>query len=315
MTTPNDTDAPIAGGGLPPRWWRVGGTVREDVRTAVAIHERFARETAAALSRVTRSEVEVAVSASEWMSFGEYLGCVPDPAVLAQVELPGSPAGMLVGLDTGTGLRVIDRLLGGSGAPAPPRGPTELELDLITDVLGTTVGAVGEVFGPTLTSPPQLSRVSTQPQLLRMVALTEPALVLTYRVSLALTPPAEGLLSLCYPAGAMGVLLGEVGRPADAPTAPPVVPGDPALRELVSDVEMDLVARLQPSSVAAEDLRRLRVGDVLILDHRRDHTIDLSIGDAVVLDGALGRHGRTIAVQVLQWRVSPPNAVIKEFSP
>lgn len=310
MTESNDAIEPGTGDDTPPRWWRGGAAAREDVRTAVAIHERFARETAAALGRVARSEVQVAVATSEWMTFGEYLLGIPEPITIAQVELPGADDGMLMGIETGIGLRLIDRLLGGSGAPAPQRGPTELELSLLGELLATMVAAVADVFGVTLTGAPQISRLTTQPQLLRPVPSTESTMVLNYRLTVDLSPPAVGLVSLCYPTEAVGLLLAEAGRWA---AAQPTVPPDPVLRHLVEDVEMDLVARLQPSSVPAEDLRRLSVGDVLILDHRRDDAINLSIRDAVVLDGALGRSGRAVAVQVQRWRVAA-NALIKELS-
>jgi len=310
MTAPNDANEPGMGDATPPRWWRGGAAAREDVRTAVAIHERFAREIAAALGRVARSDVHVTIAKSEWMTFGEYLAGIPDPITIAQVELPGADDGMLLGIETGIGLQVIDRLLGGSGGPPPQRGPTELELGLLGELLSTMVAAVTDVFGATLTGAPQITRLTTQPQLLRPVPPTESTMVLNYRLTVDVSSPAEGLVSLCYPTEAVGLLLAEAGRWA---AAQPTVPPDPVLRHLVEDVEMDLVASLQPSSVPADDLRRLRVGDVLILDHRRDDVINLSIGDAVVLDGALGRHGRSVAVQVNGWRVAR-NALIKELS-
>jgi flagellar motor switch protein FliM len=303
MSEHNDVVEPSGtGDSVPPRWWRGGAAAREDVRTAVAIHERFAREIAAALGRVARTEVQVTIAKSEWMTFGEYLAGITGPITIAQVELPGANDGMLMGLETGIGLQLIDRQLGGGGGPAPRRGPTELELSLISEMLTTMVSMVADVFGVTLSGPPQISRLTTQPQLLRPVPSTESTMVLNYRLTLDLSAPAEGLVSMCYPTEAVGLLLAEAGRWA---AAQPTVPPDPSLRDLVQDVEMDLVARLQPSLVPANDLRRLGIGDVLILDHRRDDAINVSIGDATVLDGALGRHGRSVAVQVLRWRVAP----------
>src|SRR5690606_18153976 len=108
---------------------------REDVRTAVALHERFAREIAVTLGRFARTEVQVDVATSEWMTFGEYLAGIPEAITISQVELPGADDGMLLGIETGVGMQIIDRLLGGGGGAAPQRGPTPLELDLLRDVL------------------------------------------------------------------------------------------------------------------------------------------------------------------------------------
>jgi flagellar motor switch protein FliM len=290
-----------------PRWWRVGGAVREDVRTAAAIHERFARETAATLSRVARCEVLTELVASEWLSFSEYQTSFAAPATLARVELPGAPGGMIVSLDIDIGVRMLDRLLGGRGGPPPARLPTEFELELLGDVLSVVVGAVGEIFGSALSSGPQMSQLSVQPQLLRLVPPTESVMVLTYTVQTDIAPADDGLLTLCYSSGAVSALLAEVEQ---AKRSHPTVPGDPVMRELIGDVEIDLAARLQPSLVSAEDLRRLSIGDVLTLDHRRDHAIALCINDDVVLDGALGRRGRLVAVQVQQWRTTPAKTTI-----
>ncbi|HSK97481.1 MAG TPA: FliM/FliN family flagellar motor switch protein [Euzebyales bacterium] len=302
---------PLTGASPTLRWWRVSGNLREDVRTVLAVHERFARETEVALGRITRSEAVANVASSEWMSFGEYVRSLGSPVVLAQVDLPGAETGMMIGLDAAIGLRIIDRLLGGSGGPAPERGPTELELDLLGDVLSAPIGAVGETLAAALTEPPQLGHLTTQSQLVRMVPLTEPVLVLAYRIGFNLAEPAEGTLSLCYPGAIVEMLLEAAGQLGDAGGEGPS--GHPALRALVEELQVDLAARLQPSAVRADDLRQLRVGDVLILDHRRGDAIDLAIGDAVVLDGALGRRGRSVAVQVQGWRVAP-NALIKELT-
>jgi flagellar motor switch protein FliM len=310
MTTLTDVDDPTPRRSVSPRWWRVGAAVREDVRTVVALHERFARETEAALSRVARCELGVQIVSSEWMSFGEYLACLTGPATLARLELPGAPTGMLVQLDTAIGLRLLDRLLGGSGAPPPERPPTELEVELLGDVLTAAASAVGEVLTPVLTSAPQLSQLTTQPTLLRLVGVTEPALILTYQIRAELSSPADGLLTLCYPSSTVEMLLGELGESAASPRAQPAPPPDPRLRDLVGEVDVVLRARLQPSLVSADDLRRLAVGDVLTLDHRRDQPIAVSIGDTPVLEGALGRRGRAVAIQIVQWRVAP-DAVIK----
>jgi flagellar motor switch protein FliM len=311
MTTPSDADDPTTGGAMSPQWRRVGGAVREDVRTTAAIHDRFARETAASLSRVARCEVTVELAASEWLSFSEYLTSFANPVTVARVELPGAPVGMIMALDIGIGVCMLDRLLGGRGGPPPERLPTEFELELLGDVLSIVVAGVRDVFGSALTSAPQMAQLSVQPESLRLVPPTESVMVLTYRVHADVAPSGDGMLSLCYSSAAVSLLLAEGEQ---ARRAHPTVPGDRVMRGLIGDVEVDLMARLQPSLVSAEDLRRLAVGDVLTLDHRRDHTIALCIDDEVVLDGALGRRGRAMAVQVLRWHMAPLAGVMTELS-
>lgn len=292
------------------RWWRGGGPVQDDVRHA---HTAFEREAAARLRRIMRAEVQLSLAGAEWISFGEWLSSHAAPVVFALVELPGT-VGMSLAVDMAFGLCAVDRLLGGVGGQVPERELTELEFELVGDVLSAPVSTLTEVFGSLLTSPPQLSLVTTQPRMLRAIPAADMMLVLTYDVATDITADHQGTLSLCYPEDVVTPMLERVqAAPAVAGSAD--LAGDPALVDLMGDIEVDLIARLRPSRFAADDLRRLRIGDVLSLDHRRDDAIELSVSDAIAMAASLGRCGPNLAVRVERWTTPAVGTLAKEFAP
>ncbi len=301
MTTP-DTEEPTKVE-QPARWWEATSSSGGAVDLVVATHQRFAREAGVQLGQLVRAGVDVDLCDVGWVSFGSVLDVTDAPAIFVEVDLPGAPTAMLFRFDAGLVLHMIDRILGGSGAPAAVRVPTELEVELAGDIAAGPVGAVGHALTGLVTGPPRISRANVDPRLVRLVAPRERMLVLRYGVTIDLPTPVEGTVQLCYPEATAAALVAHVGEPSDDARATTPAAVNPVVRGLVGDVEVDMVARLRPSQVAADDLRRLRTGDVLTLDHRRDDAVELAIGDLVLLHGALGRRRRNVAVQVRGWLV------------
>lgn len=312
MTTADTTDATVDDGPSPhaadppaattdgsdePRWWRIAGAVRDDIRLA---HAAFARATAARLRRTVRAEVELTLTGAEWVTGGEWLASADRPVALAWVELPGFATGMILRLDAAFALSALDRVLGGTGTSVSDREPSELDLSLLQEVFAAPAGAIDLVFGGDLAAAPRLALVVTRPKLLRLPAPTEPMMVLTYAVATDVEGGPEGTLCLGYPEDVVTHVLAQIDTAPLAAERP--LAGDPALPRLVNDMEVGVVARLASSRFSVAALRTLRIGDVVSLDHRRDQPIEVAVGHLGLLDAALGRHGGNVAVRISGWR-------------
>lgn len=92
-----------------------------------AVHRRFARFASESLSTLVRTASRVRLAAVDRPSCDE-LRARWAPAALASVALDPLPGAALLAVDRGLAFLLIDRLLGGRGAPVvPERGLSEIE--------------------------------------------------------------------------------------------------------------------------------------------------------------------------------------------
>jgi flagellar motor switch protein FliM len=280
---------------------------REHVRSLAVAHEVFVRRFASQLNSALRTVVQMEPVSVEQMSYDDYIRSMPNPTVLTTISLAPLPAAVVLEMNVQLALVLVDRMLGGQGVPVAPRRPTEVETHLLQELIATGLGAFAETLKPLAEVEPRIGDVDYNPQLVQVVAPSEVVLLLTYRVTMAQGARSQGLLTICYPYSTLGPALGQLSNnlwldhslPAGLPaTAAP-------LRDEVPAVPVTLSVEGDPVSVRARDLAALRPGDVLRLDHPVDQPLRGTVGGAEIVAGHLGRRGRRLAFQIVEWRARP----------
>ena len=284
---------------------------REHVRSLAVAHEVFVRRFASGLNSSLRTVVQMEPISVEQMSYDDYIRSMPNPTVLATLTLAPLPAAIVVEMDVQLALVLVDRMLGGQGLPVAPRRPTEVETYLLHELVGTGLPAFEETLKPLADVVPQVSDVDYNPQLVQIVPPSEVILLLTYRVTIAQGARSEGLLSICYPYSTLGPALNQLASnlwldPNGPTTADEAV--EP-LREELPEMPVRLSVEAEPIRIPTRDVAGLAVGDVLRLGHPVDQPLVGRVGGAEILAGHLGRRGRRLALQVTEWRATPPRMV------
>lgn len=282
-------------------WRRPSKFGRDHVRALENAHDVFARRVSSSLGSTLRALVQVESVGIDQLTYDDYVRSLPNPNVLAVLGLPPLAGPAVLEMNVGFALQLVDRMLGGRGLPVDLRRPTDLELPLIRDLVMVGVRALGEALGPILDVTPELGLLETNPQMVQVTAPSDMVLLLSFRLTIAQGELTEGLLTLAYPSSTLvpaldrltsaGGLAGEVAAARDAA----------ALRRMtstISEVTVELSARLEESAVRAADLLSLNVGDVLRLDHRVGQPAVLHVGGARVFEGHVGRRGRRLGIQI-----------------
>jgi flagellar motor switch protein FliM len=280
---------------------------REHVRVLEVAHETFARRFASGLGGALRGLVQLEPIAIDQLSYNDYIRSMPNPNVLAVVDLPPLPGAAVLEMNVQLALQLVDRLLGGRGVPVELRRPTEVEAFLLRDVMQIGVNAVGETLAPLLEAQPHLGTVEFNPQLVQVAAPSDMVLLLTFRLSVSQGAQTEGLVTLCYPSSTLAPVLDRlVTQLAPGAAGDGEGPDLAALELLTShlrETTTEIAARLAPTTLTAGELAALTVGDVIRFEHRADEPVRACVGDTTLLDGHLGRRGRRLALQVRQWHV------------
>lgn len=280
---------------------------REHVRSLAVAHEVFVRRFASGLNSALRTVVQLEPLSVEQMSYDDYIRSMPNPTLLTTISLAPLPAAAVLEMNVQLALVLVDRMLGGQGVPVPPRRPTEVETHLLHELVANGLGAFAETLKPLADVTPAIGDVDYNPQLVQVVAPSEVVLLLTYRVAIAQGTRSEGLLTICYPYSTLGPALANLSSNLWLDRSLPAGPEATVepLREDLPSVPVRLSVQVDPVSVPAREVAALQPGDVLRLDHPVGHLLRGTVGGAEVVAGHLGRRGRRLAFQVVEWRAAP----------
>lgn len=289
---------------------------RDDVRGIEATHEVFTRRLSTRWSTRLRALVQIDPVGFDQARYDDYVRSMPTPSVLGTVALAPLPGMALIEMDARLTLRLVDRMLGGAGvtfddSDHQTRRPTELEHVLVCDLAAQAGEALRDALAPHAESAETLG-VEYNAQQVQVAAPSDMVIVLTYHVSVTKGLEGQGLMSVCYPGTMLRPVLEHLHEHVQLNmTGGPDVDHERARRvlaERLDDVCVDVAVCLADSDVPAGDLARLRVGDVLRLDHAIGQPVVGRVGGSEVLTGYLGRRGRRLAVQIAGWARTPAPA-------
>jgi flagellar motor switch protein FliM len=193
---------------------------REHLRSLENLHESFTRRLASSLTHALRCVVQLKPLAADEITYENYVRSLPNPSVLVLVSLPPLPGNVIVEMSAPMGLLLVDRALGGFGAPAPMRRPTDLETRLLGELVRSGIGAFEETFAPVLDVSADVIGIETNPSFVQVVPPSETTLLLSYSFVVAASTKVEGLLTVCYPFSTLHPVMDRLQRHVAAEQPP-----------------------------------------------------------------------------------------------
>ncbi len=200
---------------------------------------------------------------------------------------------------------MIDRMLGGNGqAPAPNRGLTEIEQNVVDAVVKLMLENLTEAWRPIVDLVFRIQGRETRPQMLQVASPNEGVVLLVFDIKVGDT---RGMLNLCVPASVIEMAGSGFSQGWRHTQRGPTGLDRKRLFENLSRVPMSTMASLQ-SSIPGGDLVALQPGDILALGQQLTQPVEVSIGQRHKFDGRLVlREGRAAVVveSFVGWRPAP----------
>jgi len=194
----------------------------------------------------------------------------------------------------------VDYLLGGPGLVIgdADRELTEIELQLVCELLQHTLGDLSYAFASIVPIAVTARSVQYNPQFVQAVAASAPVIVATFSMRVGelqdtctMMLPSEVLLT--------GLRAEET---TDSRTDEQVAAHNDALTRLeagVGGVPVSVAVRFAPITVRPTDVAGLVVGDVLHLYHALTRPLDVVVGEVVLAQAAAGTQGTRLACLVV----------------
>lgn len=278
---------------------------REHARMLEMAFETFSRHWANQLVARLRVSVSASVTGVEMRSYDEYVASLPTTTtmVLFGVE-PGRRVGV-VQFPLDSALVWVDHMLGGPGTPGavPARELTEIEQQLIRELLRRTLGDLNYSFAAVTNLEAEFKNIQYTPQFVQAADASTPVITARFvlrvddqEVPASVMLPAEGLIAAMRD-----------GEHLDLRTAEEIAEQKrqrDVLEVAVQRVPVDVAVRFRPITVHPREVVHLRVGDVLPLHHPASRPLDVVVGNRVLAQAAPGAQGSRLAGMVVHVKES-----------
>ena len=274
--------------------------VREHGRVLEMAFETFSRQWSNQLSARLRTLAQVSIESVTMRSYDEYVRSLPPQTGMIMCTVEPSRAAAVVQVSSTMTMAWVDYLLGGPGMVIgdAERELTEIEFQLVRDLLQHSLDDVAYAFASILPMAVTASSVQYNPQFVQAVAASAPVIVATFAVRVG---ELEDTATMMLPADVLLAGL-RAGETTDSRTPAQLAAHVDALADLQAGVEfvpVPVAVRFAPITVRPSDVVGLAVGDVLHLYHPTTRPLDVVVDDVVLAQAAAGTQGTRLACLVV----------------
>lgn len=274
---------------------------KEQMRTLNNIFEHFAFLLSSRLTGMTRTICEVSLVSIEEQRFGEFNNSIPTPIVLAIVDALPFRAPILLEIAPGVIFGLMSRLFGGAADNAEPsKNFTEIELAMASNIISQILPVYEEAWEKVVEVKASLQRLETSPQFTQLTALNEPAAIITFDVKI---DNIQDNIAICIPHFVIQPIekklntkswsIGEIkhdGKPLQ----------DVVISKQLSNTMVSLTAVFDDLTVTFGDIMRMRVGDVICMDHSINQFITLKMEHIPKFRGIMGVCDQRQVIQIAE---------------
>jgi flagellar motor switch protein FliM len=288
---------------------------KDKLRSLEAMYERFAKSLEGWLLGRVRGNVQLTLQSVEQFSFGEFTLSLPTPCASYIFDIVDS-GGQQGIIDFGHEFAyfLVDRLLGGSGAPSiPQRAMTPIERMAVRHVADKVVSLLVEIWQDYIELDLGVSGFESIPEILRVANREDPVLVANIEVAAADT---RSLLLLCLPFSVLEKFFagGTERRVALVGSSREQEENRARAEHQLLGTRVAISARLPEFRLSLRELSSLTVGSVLATGVARASNLVVRVGAQQRFEASVGRVGPHLAIRLLD-RVGPaPDEVSRPVS-
>lgn len=242
---------------------------KNQLRTIQNIHETFAESISYYFVSKLQTVATVNVTSVDQLFYSEYILSVTNPNCLYVFDIEGADGSGVLEISPPLALTLIERLLGGAAdQPRKPRSITPIEQAVLRGVVEHILSELSAAWRSVTECTFRYNRFESEPDFVQIAPASEIVLVVSFDVSIGLH---AFVMNLCFPTFALeeviarlnteGLTTRHVGRRKEREQESLRI-----LQQLLSVVDLPIVAELGRATLTVRELLELNVGDVIKLD-------------------------------------------------
>jgi flagellar motor switch protein FliM len=275
------------------------------------LHEAFARQVTQRVSASLRAMFDVTLVSVEQLVFTDFLQQIGERSYLASIQVQPLEATALLELDLPTAWPIIDLLLGGEGkAECPARDLTEIEGLILQSVIQIIIQELETVWQNFVNLKFGFERRQQQADVVRLLPSSERVLAISLEVQI---PERRGTLTFAFPASVSGALLRSVSDQSLTRKRQVTPDSLAARRRRLERCRFALEMKLPESALTAEELLSLERGQILVLRHRVEDPLVLTVANRQIF-AAYPVRAHHAKAALIESRLLSPADPVKEMS-
>ena len=274
---------------------------KDRLKMLSSIFENYTRVINSRINAMLHSSCEIEVESVEEQRYNEFSNALTESDVVALAKIDQEKlqeeTPILVHMDTGVALTIIDRMIGGDGAPEPDLPSdyklTDLELNIYEDVISQLISIMGGSWENYMPMEFSYVRTEVNPTMVQLIGFDETVVIVSISIKF---PNCQGTMSLCLPGVMLANIFSEISKNNTRRSS-----GEDKSDEIFGSLresDMEIIAELARPRVLLSDIYHLNVGDVLDIKRPKDAPVYLNIGGRRWFDGRLGVHNKQMAVKI-----------------
>ena len=235
---------------------------------------------------------------SEAVTYSEFANALSNPVLLGIVNFAPLNGNIIIEIAENVGYTILDRMLGGAGAPLDKaREFSEIELLIIERIYNVCVNLLAEPWESVCELEPRLERIETNSQYAQIISPTEMIALVTLNIKIG---DVEGLINICLPYLTLERVMDKLNTKwwySSLQERDEQQYFD-KIEMLISRAPMPLKAVLGNSVISVNDFLGLQMGDIIRLDTKVDEELDIYVGNIKKFTALPGASGDDYAVRI-----------------
>ena len=271
---------------------------KDHLRTLEIIFENYGRLLSTNLPAYLRKNVQVEVVNAEANTYSEFANALSNPVILGVVNFAPLEGNIIIELSANLGFTIVDRMLGGGGAPLERnRDFTEIELIILERVLEVCTNLVVDPWESVVSIEPRLERIETNSQFAQFISPGEMTAIITMSVKIG---SVEGLMNICIPYSCVEPVIDKLNTKYWYSSMKESDSG--AYQEVIEDIidyaKIPVKAMLGRSTISVNDYINIQIGDIIKLDTKVNDELEVYVGNIKKFTALPGATSDSYAVRV-----------------
>lgn len=271
---------------------------KDHLRTLEIIFENYGRLLSTNLPAYLRKNVQVEVVNAEANTYSEFANALSNPVLLGVVNFSPLEGNIIVELSANLGFTIVDRMLGGGGAPLERnRDFTEIELIILERILEVCTNLLVDPWESVVSIEPRLERIETNSQFAQFISPGEMTAIITMSVKIG---SVEGLMNICIPYSCVEPVIDKLNTKHWYSSMKESDSG--AYQEVIEDIidyaKIPVKAMLGRSSISVNDYINIQIGDIIKLDTKVNDELEVYVGNIKKFTALPGATSDSYAVRV-----------------
>ena len=224
--------------------------------------------------------VSISVTSVDQLFYSEFILSVSNPSCLYVFDIEGTDGSGILEISPQLALTTVERLLGGSAeTPSKSRSITPIEQSVVRGIIEHALSDLRNAWRAIADLNFKYSRLEMEADFVQVAPSSEIVVVISFDVNVGVH---TYLMNLCFPTFALEEVLAKLNRQQVTTTAvrqsmKRQKENMQVLNQQISTTYLPVIAELGKTSLKVGEILELKEGDVIKLNKRINHEIEINI--------------------------------------